>query len=51
MRSMVDRNNLSSSYQTMKYASYICGVVIVAISTLVALIFSRRLTEKTCSKK
>lgn len=45
VRSMVDRSNLSSGYRTLKYASYICGVVIVAISTLVALIFSRRLTE------
>lgn len=43
VRSMVNKGNLSSGYRTLKYASYICAVVIVFISTILGYIFSRHI--------
>lgn len=43
VRSMVNRGSLSSGYRTLKYASYVCAVVIIFISTILAYIFSRHI--------
>lgn len=43
IRSMVNRDNLSSGYRTLKYASYICAAAIVLIATVLASVFSRRI--------
>ena len=43
VRSIVNIQDLSSGYRTLKYASYICAAVIVLIATILASVFSRRI--------
>ena len=43
VRSVVNIQDLSSGYRTLKYASYICAAVIVLIATILASVFSRRI--------
>lgn len=45
VRSMVDADNVSSGYSTLKYTSYICAIVVVFISTILASVFSYHIVE------
>lgn len=52
VRSMVNENHVTSGYQTLKYASYICAAAIILMSTIVSSIFSRHLVspiKKICN--
>lgn len=45
VRTIVNKNNVSSVYHSLKYVSYICAIIIVVISMVIASFFSRHIVE------